>query len=168
MSKKILIDLSKFRFSDTGQYNYGECIYDFHPHNTGMKDVIERAMLEFACRRCEDAPCIAVCPEEALERDENGAIHRATNLCVGCQSCVAVCPFGTLMNEIITAKKAICDLTGCLKSNNPLKCLESAPEGAITLTDQEADPENHIYQLDEHILVKEFRWQDLIDNGEKG
>lgn len=162
MSKKILIDLSKFRDSETGSYNYGECIYDFHPHNLGMKDIIERAMMNFTCRRCEDAPCILVCPEEALERDENGIIQRATNLCVGCQSCVAVCPFGTLMNEIITSKKSICDLITCLESANPLKCMETAPEGAITLTEMDADPALNIFRLDDHILVKEMLWEDLI------
>ncbi len=162
MSKKILIDLSKFRFAKDGSYNYGECIYDFHPDNRGMKDIIERAMLRFTCRHCEDAPCIEVCPEEALERDEEGIIHRATNLCVGCQSCVAVCPFGTLMNEIITSKKSICDLVSCLDAGSPLKCMETCPPGAITLTDMEAEPENNIFQLDKHILVKEMRWEDII------
>ncbi|MCF7912318.1 MAG: 4Fe-4S binding protein [Candidatus Cloacimonetes bacterium] len=162
MSKKILIDLAKFRVSQKGDFNYGECIYDFHPDNVGMKAVIERAMLRFTCRRCEDAPCIAICPEDALERDEEGIIDRATNLCVGCQSCVAVCPFGTLMNEIITAKKSICDLESCLKSESPLRCIETAPAGAIIVTEMEADHEQNIFQLDDHILVKEVRWEDLI------
>jgi len=162
MSKKILIDLAKFRDSQTGEYNYGECIYDFHLDNLGMKAIIERAMFHFTCRRCEDAPCIAICPEDALERDEDGIIKRAANLCVGCQSCVAVCPFGTLMNEIITARKSICDLDSCLASGNPLRCMETAPAGAIIITEMDADAEQNIFQLDEYILVKEMRWEDII------
>jgi Fe-S-cluster-containing dehydrogenase component len=163
MSKKILIDLNKFRDTEDGTYNYGECSYDFHAGNIGMKNIVELAMLKFTCRRCEDAPCIEVCPEDALERDEYGVIQRASNLCVSCQSCVAVCPFGTLMNEVIAQKKSICDLCDFDESSGSLKCMDTAPEGAITFTDIEAD-ELHIHQLTDRILVKEIVWDQLLNN----
>ncbi|MFC1887881.1 4Fe-4S dicluster domain-containing protein [Candidatus Cloacimonadota bacterium] len=164
MSKKILIDLNKFRDTEDGNYSYGECSYDFHPNNIGMKNIVEMAMLKFTCRKCEDAPCIEVCPEDALERDEFGIIQRASNLCVSCQSCVAVCPFGTLMNEVIAQKKSICDLCDFTDGSNDLKCMETAPEGAVVFTDMEADEEDHIHQLSEKILVKEIVWEKLLNN----
>ena len=162
MSKKILIDLAKFREeSENGEYNYGQCTYDFHPDNIGMKDIIEQAMMRMTCRRCEEAPCINSCPEEALEKDDEGIIHRATNLCIGCQSCVLSCPFGTLTNRIITDKKSICDLCDFDEEANTLKCMETAPEGAITFTDTEPDEDNYIYRLNDKVLVKEIKWEDL-------
>lgn len=162
MSKKILIDLAKFRESALdGEYNYGECTYDFHPQNVGMKDIVEQAMMKLTCRQCEEAPCINVCPAEALEKDEEGVLLRATNLCIGCQSCVAACPFGTLANRIITDKKSICDLCDFDDNSKPLKCMETAPEGAITFTEREPDEEEGIYPLNEKVLVKEIRWEDL-------
>jgi len=164
MGKKILIDLAKFRSNEDGKYNYGKCTYDFHPKNLGMKNIVELAMLKYTCRKCEDAPCIEVCPEDALERDESGAIQRSSNLCVSCQSCVAVCPFGTLMNEVIAQKKAICDLCDFNDDTNSLLCMETAPEGAVTFTEMEADEEQKIYKLNERILVKEIIWDELLNN----
>ncbi len=162
MSKKILIDLAKFRgTANNGEYNYGECTYDFHPDNIGMKDIIEQAMMMVTCRRCEEAPCINVCPEEALEKDEDDILKRATNLCIGCQSCVAACPFGTLSNRIITDKKSICDLCDFEDDSKPLKCMNSAPEGAITYTWEEPMSEDHIYKLNDKILIKDLKWEDL-------
>ena len=164
MGKKILIDLNKFRFTEDGNYSYGECSYDFHSGNIGIKNIVEQAMLKFTCRKCEDAPCIDVCPEDALERDEFGIIERASHLCVSCQSCVAACPFGTLMNEGIAQKKSICDLCDFDDKTKTLKCIDTAPEGAVVFTDLEADEAKHIFQLNDRILVKEIIWDELLNN----
>ena len=164
MSKKILIDLEKFRNTKDGTYNYGECIYDFHPENIGMKDLVEKAMMMFACRKCEDAPCIAVCPADALERNEDGIVERASNLCIGCQSCVAVCPFGSIMNEVFTFKKSICDFCEFTDDTKSIKCMETAPDGAITFTNMDENEKEHIYKLNDKVLVKEFVWEKLMNN----
>jgi len=164
MKKKILLDLQKFRNAVNGRYNYGECVYDFHPENIGMKQLVEKAMMLIACRKCEDAPCIEICPEEALERDDNGVVVRATNLCVGCQSCVAVCPFGTIMNEVFTAKSSICNYCNYTEDTETLKCMETAPKGAITFTDIDENEEKHIYKLNDRVLVKEMSWEELMNN----
>ena len=165
MSKKMLIDLAKFREQAiNGEYNYGECTYDYHPNNIGMKDIIEQAMMRLTCRRCEEAPCINVCPAEALEKDAEGYLKRATNLCIGCQSCVAACPFGTLTNRIITDKKSICDLCDFDDDSKPLKCMQTAPTEAITFTEAEPSEAEGIFALNEKVLVKEIRWDDLKEN----
>jgi len=165
MSRKIIIDLARFRESAIdGSYNYGECTYDFHPNNIGMKDIVEQAMLRLTCRRCENAPCINVCPKEALEKDAEGILHRYTNLCIGCQSCVAACPFGTLSNRIITSLKSICDLCDFDDDSKPLKCMKTAPEGAIEFTDEEPDDTKNIYLLNEKVLIREFIWEELKKN----
>jgi hypothetical protein len=36
--------------------------------------------------------------------------------------------------------------------------IRNSPEGAITLVDAEADPNNHIFSLGEHILIREQIW----------
>ncbi len=164
MNKKILIDLAKFRNPENDKYNFGECIYDFHPDNIGMKDIVEKAMMLFTCRRCEDSPCIAVCPEEALEKDDEGFIVRATNLCIGCQSCVAVCPFGSIMNEVFTSKKSICDLCDFNDNTKSLKCMETAPVGAISIVVIDENKEDNIHRLNDNILVREFIWDKLMKN----
>ena len=47
------------------------------------------------CQQCEDAPCISVCPVKATYRDgETGCVTIDYDICIGCRSCVTVCPFG--------------------------------------------------------------------------
>ena len=164
MSKKILLDLSKFRPAKDEKINFGKCVYDYHPNNTGMRDVVEKAMMAFTCRKCEDSPCIEICPEEALEKDEDGIVHRAHNLCLACESCVVACPFGTIMNDVFTLKRSICDLCNFDDNTDELECMKTAPEGAITFTDANEDENENIFKLTDKILVKEFVWDKLMKN----
>ena len=64
-----------------------------------IKPIRELAVFRFSCRKCEDAPCIKVCPAEALDKDPDGIVERHTNLCISCKWCVTICPFGTMMTD---------------------------------------------------------------------
>ena len=101
MAQKILIDLVKLRAAlvEKSDLNLPEAIFYLSPNNNGLKTIRELATFRYSCRKCEDAPCIAVCPSEALEKDEEGIITRYTNLCISCKSCVTICPFGTMMTD---------------------------------------------------------------------
>jgi Fe-S-cluster-containing hydrogenase component 2 len=135
-----------------------EGVFGFSLDSQGLKSVREQAVFRFSCRRCSDAPCIAVCPADALEKDEQGFISRSTNLCVACKSCVVICPFGTMMNDFFEYhrnKENYYDLSDETELD---LWIRSSPEGAITRVDMEEDPENHIFQLNEHILVRERTW----------
>ncbi len=51
----------------------------------------------FLCQQCADAPCMAVCPKDAIKRDHDLArVTIDTNLCVGCALCVSACPSGLM------------------------------------------------------------------------
>ncbi len=51
--------------------------------------------LSLACQHCGDAPCLLVCPMQAISRrPEDGAVLVDRDLCVGCHSCELACPFG--------------------------------------------------------------------------
>lgn len=158
MQGKILIDLMKCR-------NCSECTvrcgYFYHPLNNGMKSLRELAVFRFTCRRCEESPCILVCPSEALEKDGNGVIKRATHLCVACKSCVTACPFGTLMNDFFDYKSSSCDY--CFQSDlrDGLECASTCEQHAISIVDIDEKPQEHIYALNEYVLVKEFSWETL-------
>lgn len=47
------------------------------------------------CMHCSDAPCIENCPTGASYRDENGIVCVNRAECIGCQSCVNACPYGS-------------------------------------------------------------------------
>jgi Fe-S-cluster-containing hydrogenase component 2 len=71
----------------------------------------EGLYIPMSCQQCEDAPCQSICPVKAISRNE--ALNSVTidkDTCIGCRSCVAVCPFGA-MGFDVTGKKVIkCDL----------------------------------------------------------
>jgi Fe-S-cluster-containing hydrogenase component 2 len=78
-----------------------------------MKWESEGIYVPVTCQQCEDAPCMNVCPVKAISRDEEtGAVMVDYNICIGCRSCVAVCPFGAMNYNVIEKKVFKCDLCG--------------------------------------------------------
>ena len=47
-----------------------------------------------ACMHCSDAPCIAVCPVDAIYQREDGIVLVNKKACIGCGYCFMACPFG--------------------------------------------------------------------------
>lgn len=158
MAQKILIDLVKLRTAlvEKSDLILPEAIFYLSPNNNGLKTIRELATFRYSCRKCEDAPCIAVCPAEALEKDEEGIITRYTNLCISCKSCVTICPFGTMMTDFFKHhrnKDLFYDLTD---SNEMEKFIEACPPGTVTLTDAKESPADNIFRLNARVLIKDF------------
>ncbi len=80
------------------------------------------------CMHCtpEKAPCLNICPEQAIE-ELGGAIVINKEKCIGCGMCRDVCPIGAIsMDEIGQANK--CDL--CINEDTQ-QCVESCPTEAL-------------------------------------
>ncbi len=157
MSRKILIDMIKLRAAMIEDSNLTLPEGLFYPslNSNGLKTIRELAAFRFTCRRCEDAPCIAVCPADALEKDADGIVTRHTNLCISCKSCVTICPFGTMMTDFFRHcrnKDMFYDLTD---KNELEKFIEACPPGTVSLVDTDESPEENIYSLNEKVLVRE-------------
>lgn len=123
--------------------------------------LLEKAAFRFTCRNCEDAPCIDVCPVDALEKDKNGVIKRAINLCVACKSCIMACPFGTMMNNFFEVRKSVCDYCGLDDRSVKLLCIETCPAKALTLEDIDEDPGQNLHKMNDKVLVREIIWEKL-------
>lgn len=97
------------------------------------------------CRHCEDAPCVNVCPTNALIY-HNRSVQFLEDNCIGCKTCVIACPYGAMTmsvnrNKIIVtnglhvksmqATALKCDL--CPTRNNGPACIEACPTKAIHL-----------------------------------
>ena len=46
------------------------------------------------CMHCSDAPCIAVCPVDAIYQRDDGVVLVSKKTCIGCGYCFMACPFG--------------------------------------------------------------------------
>lgn len=49
---------------------------------------------KWQCMHCVYPTCVAVCPTNAMYKSEGGPVLYNKNKCIGCQYCVAACPFG--------------------------------------------------------------------------
>jgi Fe-S-cluster-containing hydrogenase component 2 len=158
MAQKILIDLIKLRaaMTERSDRHLPEALYYLSQNKNGLKTLRELAVFRFTCRKCEDAPCIAVCPADALEKGEDQTISRHTNLCISCKSCVTICPFGTMMTDFFKHhpdKDLFYDLTDKRELE---KFIKASPEGIVSLTDSGESPGENLYLLNEGILIREY------------
>jgi electron transport protein HydN len=56
------------------------------------------------CRHCENAPCVNVCPTNALIYSKN-SVQLVAERCIGCQTCVIACPFGAMEMASVPVKQ---------------------------------------------------------------
>lgn len=158
MPQSILLDMIKLRqaLSENSTFQVPEGYFYQSVNKNGLKTIRELATFRYSCRKCEDAPCISVCPAEALEKDEDGIITRHTNLCVSCKSCVTICPFGTMMTDFFVHHRNK-DLLYDLNDNMELELFASScPAGTVSFTDDDEAPEKNIYRLNDKVLIREY------------
>jgi Fe-S-cluster-containing hydrogenase component 2 len=158
MATKILIDMIKLRSAmvENSAMILPEAYFYPSLNINGLKTIRELATFRFTCRKCEDAPCINVCPADALEKDGSGVVVRHTNLCVSCKSCVTICPFGTMMTDFFKHHRNK-DLFYDLKDEKEMeKFIKACPVGTVTITDEEESPDKNIYTLNEKVLIKDY------------
>ncbi len=81
------------------------------------------------CRHCEDAPCIRVCPTDAIKRAEMGPVLIDDSLCIGCKSCAVVCPYGAIKFDKRAFKCDQCSQR--LGAGLEPACVEACPVNAL-------------------------------------
>ena len=143
--KKLVIDLEKCYKCRTC---VAGCSYYHHPHNHGYVRCLALAAQEHVCRRCEEPPCVASCPRQALEKNEQGLLERASMRCTSCKTCTVACPFGIIYPEIVSYTTDMCDY--CLDRSDdstPPECVASCPEKALEWKEVSEDPSKDIYAV---------------------
>ena len=113
------------------------------------------------CNHCSDAPCVEICPVEALYTRDDGIVDFNNDRCIGCKSCMQACPYDALYIDPETNTAAKCNYCAHrIDIGLEPACVDVCPEHAIISGDMD-DPESEIAQ----VLARE---QLVVRKPEKG
>ncbi len=113
------------------------------------------------CNHCTDAPCVTICPVEALYTREDGIVDFDNNRCIGCKSCMQACPYDALYIDPDTHTAAKCNYCAHrVDVGREPACVSVCPEHAIIAGDME-NPNTEI----SHLLARQ---QVKVRKPEKG
>lgn len=84
------------------------------------------------CNHCQDAPCQRACPTNSIRMSVTGALVVTEETCIGCGTCVLVCPFGVPYVSTRTGKVVKCDLCDeRVQAGSEPVCVTSCPKQAL-------------------------------------
>ena len=147
MGKIIVIDVKKCMACRTCEIECALAHSESKTLEEAMKKVEPRVNVEgtlefwtpMMCRHCEDAPCIKICPTQAIHReDPNGPVLIEQDRCIGCNFCLVICPFGVISPSYDGRRIVKCDL--CierLERGEEPACVSSCPMDAIKFVEAE-------------------------------
>ncbi|USD36606.1 MULTISPECIES: 4Fe-4S dicluster domain-containing protein [Ferrimonas] len=101
-----------------------------------------------SCQQCEDAPCVKVCPTGAAYVGDDGIITINKDKCVGCQYCIAACPYKVRFinpETRVPDKCNFCKDTRLARGEQPA-CVSVCPTQALVFGDA-ADANSEVSQL---------------------
>ncbi len=117
------------------------CFYS-HVDNNNLPrgEMEELAALPTHCRHCDLPACASVCPVDAIEVRDDGIVWRQKFKCIGCKSCVFVCPFGAISLNIVRHVVSKCDLCcDLVEAGGEPRCVSTCPANALSFEAVEAD-----------------------------
>ncbi len=99
------------------------------------------------CNHCTDAPCVEICPVEALFARPDGIVDFDNRRCIACKSCTQACPYDAIYIDPKTNTAAKCNYCAHrIDIGLEPACVNVCPEHAIISGDME-NPETEIAQL---------------------
>lgn len=99
------------------------------------------------CNHCTDAPCVDICPTEALYTREDGIVDFDKDRCIGCKSCMQACPYDALYIDPETSTAAKCNYCAHrIDVGLEPACVNVCPEQAIISGDMD-DSSSEISEL---------------------
>ncbi|MHB0981123.1 MAG: 4Fe-4S dicluster domain-containing protein [Thermoleophilia bacterium] len=117
-------------------HTYGEC----NPSRSRISIIRTQddgliVTIPVVCQQCVKPLCLNMCPSEALSRDpKTNAVVVDEDRCLGCRTCVYVCPFGAPSVDPRLGVAQKCDLCG----GDPT-CVAVCPKKALSFVDAEEE-----------------------------
>jgi carbon-monoxide dehydrogenase iron sulfur subunit len=100
--------------------------------------VDEKGVVSFSvrCQQCDEAPCVKACLTGALTRDPVSSLVKVDEeRCIGCWTCLLVCPLGALRQDTKQKRVLKCDL--CQGEEIPV-CVANCPNEALVYVEVQA------------------------------
>ncbi len=99
------------------------------------------------CNHCTEAPCVEICPVEALYFRDDGIVDFDKDRCIGCKSCMQACPYDALYIDPENHTAAKCNYCAHrVDVGLEPACVNVCPEHAIISGDMD-DPDSEIAVL---------------------
>ena len=103
----------------------------------GVFPAVWASSFSVACNHCASPQCVPNCPVAALEKDKDtGLVLQDSDMCIGCERCVACCPYHA--PSYISEKMIVGKCDGCfdlvLEGENPV-CVTACSTRALSFGD---------------------------------
>ena len=106
------------------------------PISRVRREVNKPVSFAIQCRHCEDAPCVTACLSGAMTKDpKTGEVTHNKDKCMGCWTCIMVCPYGAIKMDKEDKVVAKCDL--CQGLAEPA-CVANCPNQALVFKEVKA------------------------------
>ena len=113
----------------------------------GTFPAVKRHFAVLRCNHCTDAPCVTICPVNALEKRDDGIVDIDRDACIGCRACMQGCPYDAIyLNEDSGAVEKCHYCAHRVEQRLEPACVVVCPEGAIVAGDLH-DPESSISRM---------------------
>lgn len=95
------------------------------------REETRRIFIPLTCQQCVEAPCANACLMNLIHKDLNtGLTIRQLEMCIGCRTCQAACPFEAAVYDYLQDVVVNCDHCG----GHP-ECVKYCPTGALQYGD---------------------------------
>lgn len=102
----------------------------------GTFPAIKRHFSVLRCNHCTKAPCVTICPVNALEKRSDGIVDIDRDACIGCRACMQACPYDAIyLNEDSGAIEKCHFCAHRIEQNLAPACVIVCPEEAIVFGD---------------------------------
>ena len=114
---------------------------------TGTFPDVKRHFSVMRCNHCDDAPCISICPTNALFRADNGVVDFDDDNCIGCKGCMNACPYDAIYINPVTNTANKCNFCNHrIEQGLEPSCVVVCPTHAIKVADLD-DPADATVQI---------------------
>ena len=99
------------------------------------------------CNQCVEAPCVRICPTNALFKRRDGIVDLNSASCIGCRACMEACPYDQLFIDPNTHTAEKCNFCANRVENKLLPaCVSVCPTECRIFGDLD-DPTSEVAQI---------------------